>query len=251
MKLKQNFGKAPTCIRVDNRSELVNAEVKKFAEEEGVTIETMVPYSPSQNGIAERFNRTRLELVRAMLISTDLPSFLWDEAARHATYLQNQAPTHTLNGLTLYEAWTGKKPNVSHLQEFGCDVWVLDETKNKSKLALRSRKMVFVGFENGSKAVRYWNKVTRKIKVLRNVAFNENDEPMNLEVVNVPGISAEGENEEDPASTPAQDTGSKSEPQDMTLTHAKATKIETRNLRLRPKVDYKQLNNPSIRQPPA
>jgi len=76
-------------MRVDNGSELVNVEVKKFAKEEGITIETTAPYSPSQNGIVEHFNRTILELVRAMLIAKDLPSFLWDEAARHATYLRN------------------------------------------------------------------------------------------------------------------------------------------------------------------
>ena len=88
-KLKQKFGKAPKFMRVDNGAELVNADVKKFAEGEGITIETTAPYSPSQNGIAEWFNRTLLELVCAMLIAKDLPPFLWDEAASHATYLRN------------------------------------------------------------------------------------------------------------------------------------------------------------------
>ena len=83
-------------MQFNNGSELVNAEVRKFAEEEGITIETMAPYSPSQNGIAERFNQTIMELVRAMLISKDLPLFLWDEAAAHAIYLQNHAPTKAL-----------------------------------------------------------------------------------------------------------------------------------------------------------
>jgi len=78
--------------------------------------------------------------------------------------------------MTPYEAWTGKKPDVSHLREFGCNVWVLDETLNKSKLAPRLRKMIFVGFEDGSKVVRYWDRATRRIKVSRNVAFNENEE---------------------------------------------------------------------------
>ncbi len=86
-KLKQKFGKALRYMRVNNGSELVNAEVKKFVEEEGITIETTAPYSPSQNGITERFNRMILKLVCAMLIAKDLPSFLWDEAARHVTYL--------------------------------------------------------------------------------------------------------------------------------------------------------------------
>ena len=93
LKIKQRFGKAPMYMRVDNGKELVNEEVKKFCAEEGITIETSAPYSPSQNGVAERFNRTLIELVRAMLIAKDLPSFLWDEAVSHATYIRNRSPT--------------------------------------------------------------------------------------------------------------------------------------------------------------
>jgi transposase InsO family protein len=109
-KIKQKFGKGLTYMRFDNGAELVNGEIKKFAEEEGIIIETTAPYSPSQNGIAERFNRTLLELVRAMLIARNLPPFLWDEAVSHATYLRNRAPTRALEGITLYEAWTGRQP---------------------------------------------------------------------------------------------------------------------------------------------
>jgi hypothetical protein len=237
-------------MRVDNGAELVNGEVKKFAEQEGITIEMTAPYSPSQNGIAERFNRTILELVRAMLIAKGLPPFLWDEAARHATYLRNRAPTRALSGMTPYEAWHGKKPDISHLREFGCDVWVLDESLNKSKLAPKSNKMVFVGFEDGSKAVRYWDKATRRVKVSRNVVFNENDEAL---VGDVPGISAEGEDEEDPASTPAPKDAQASNADTQTSNaqaHAK-DESDTRNLRTKARIDYKQLNNPSIRQPPT
>lgn len=86
-KLKQKFGKAPVYMQVDNGAELVNTAVKKFVEEEGITIKTTAPYFLSQNGIMEHFNRMILELVCAMLIWKDLPSFLWDEAVRHATYL--------------------------------------------------------------------------------------------------------------------------------------------------------------------
>jgi transposase InsO family protein len=250
VKLKQKFGRAPKFMRVDNGAELVNGEVKKFAEQEGITIEMTAPYSPSQNGIAERFNRTILELVRAMLIAKGLPPFLWDEAARHATYLRNRAPTRALSGMTPYEAWHGKKPDISHLREFGCDVWVLDESLNKSKLAPKSNKMVFVGFEDGSKAVRYWDKATRRVKVSRNVVFNENDEAL---VGDVPGISAEGEDEEDPASTPAPKDAQASNADTQTSNaqaHAK-DESDTRNLRTKARIDYKQLNNPSIRQPPT
>jgi hypothetical protein len=221
----------------------VNAEVRKFAAEEGILIETTAPYSPSQNGIAERFNRSVIELVRAMLIAKNLPAFLWDEAVSHVVYLRNRAPTQALKGMTPYEAWNGLKPDVSHFREFGCDVWVLDEDKNRSKLALKSKKMVFVGFAEGSKAVHYWDKATRKIKVSRNVAFNENDEPTS-EMVSLPGVPAEGEIIIDPAETPATDAPKPSIPQPNT-----PTQDDSRNLRDKPKINYRQLNNPSSRQP--
>ena len=62
-KVKQHFRKGLTYLRVNNSKELVNADVKRFCAEEGITIETTAPYSPFQNGIAERYNHTLLELV--------------------------------------------------------------------------------------------------------------------------------------------------------------------------------------------
>ena len=105
-----------------------------------------------------------MELAQAMLFAKGLPEFLWDQAVAHANYLQNRAPTWALKGLTPYEAWHGHKPNVSHLREFGCDVWILDELKNRSKLHPRSHKMIFVGFDDGAKCIRYYDKGTRHVK---------------------------------------------------------------------------------------
>ena len=55
--------------------------------------------------------------------------------------------------------------------------------------------MTLVGFMDGSKSIRYYDAKTRSIKVSRNVAFNENDEPKELEdFAKIPGLQAEGEN---------------------------------------------------------
>ena len=94
-----------------------------------------------------------------------------------------------------YKAWHKSKPNVSHLQEFRSDVWVLDESKDRSKLDPKSKKMTPVGFMDGSKSIQYYDAKTCSIKVSRNVAFNENDEPKELEdFVKIPGLQAEEEN---------------------------------------------------------
>jgi len=55
---------------------------------------------------------------------------------------------------------TACPPDVSHLREFGHDVWVLDETKNRSKLTPKSNKLIFVGFHDGSKSVHYYDAKT-------------------------------------------------------------------------------------------
>ena len=62
VKIERNFGKVQKWLRFDNGKELVNEETKKWAAQKGIIIETTAPYSPSQNGVAERFNRTIMEL---------------------------------------------------------------------------------------------------------------------------------------------------------------------------------------------
>jgi len=221
----------------------VNPEIEKWASEKGITIETTAPYLPSQNRIAERFNRTLLELTLAMLIGKQLPVFLWDEAVSHAVYLRNRAPTRALMGMTPLEAWSGTKPDVSHLRELGCDVWILDEDKNRSKLAPKSKKMIFTGFENSPKAVRYYDAATRKIKVLQNFAFNENEEPRLETSSNVPGLPAEGElakvtiTSHDDGPNPASDQTHKEE--------TGTQPSETRRFCTRDAdIDYQKLHNP-------
>ena len=158
-------------LRVDNGGEFINKEVKKWCQEKGIELQTTAPYSPSQNGIAERFNRTLIELARAMLIAKNLPSFLWEEAVTHAAYLRNRAPTRALQQITPEEAWSGRKPDISHLQEFGSDVWILSEGDKISKLQPKSKKYIFVGFMDGPKAVRYYDAEKRHIRVSRNYIF--------------------------------------------------------------------------------
>jgi hypothetical protein len=252
--IKRHYGKVPKWLRFDNGKELVNDKLRKLAMEEGIIIETSAPYSPSQNGVAERFNRTLLELARAMLISKDLPIFLWDEAVAHAAYLRNRAPTRALNGKTPYEACYKSKPNVSHLREFGSDVWVLDESKNRSKLDPKSKKMTLVGFMDGSKSIRYYDAKTRSTKVSRNVAFNENDELKELkDFVKIPGLQAEEENFEGPSLQTKPETQPispkiPSTPLDNLLEQTEVLELPRLRSRTNP-IDYRKMDNPKSRLP--
>ncbi|GBE85892.1 hypothetical protein SCP_0804160 [Sparassis crispa] len=132
------------------------------------------PYSPSQNGVSERLNRTLLGLAHAMIYVRDLPHYLWAEAIAHAVYIKNRSPTQVLNGATPEEKWNGTKPNISYLQEFSSPVWVLTEDATLSKLAPRANKYIFVGYMDGPKAIKYYDAHTRQIKISRNFQFSSN-----------------------------------------------------------------------------
>ncbi|KAJ3501876.1 hypothetical protein NMY22_g18774 [Coprinellus aureogranulatus] len=85
--VENQFGKLPQWICFDNGKELVNEKMKLLCASKGVEIHTTALYSPSQNGVAERLNRTLLDLTQAMLIAKGLPAYLWDGAVNHAVYL--------------------------------------------------------------------------------------------------------------------------------------------------------------------
>ena len=87
--IERKFNRKPRFLQLDNGKELVNEKLKTWVAENGITLEPMAPHSPSQNSIAECFNRMLLELARAMLFVKNLPTFLWDEAIAHMVYLQN------------------------------------------------------------------------------------------------------------------------------------------------------------------
>src|SRR6266446_1594703 len=163
-------GKMPKAIHVDRGKEFINDELKTWCREQGIEIHMTTPYSPSQNGVAERMNRTIVEPARAML--RGLPEFLWEHAVNHSSYLRNRTYTRTLNNKTPYEMRFKKKPNVSHLREFGGLVWVLLQgQKVPRKMESKSRRRIFVGYDDGSKSVKYYNAETRKILTSRNYRF--------------------------------------------------------------------------------
>ena len=64
----------------------------KFLQENGIVAQYTMPGSPDQNGVAERRNRTLLDMVRSMLSNSKLPKSLWTEALKTAVYILNKVP---------------------------------------------------------------------------------------------------------------------------------------------------------------
>ena len=169
--VKNVHGKSLKRVRCDNGGEYLSKEFKAYLRSEGITLETTTPNSSAQNGIAERVNRTVMDRAMTLLIAANLPKNLWPEAVAYVTYVKNRSPTRALKGKTPHEVWTGQKPDVSALQEWGIKCWVPTDRKKRTKLDPKSQPMYFMGIAEGTKGWRYYDPRARKIGKSRNLIF--------------------------------------------------------------------------------
>ena len=160
-------------LRTDRGGEFTSHEFDDFCKKNGIKRHLTAPWSPQQNGVVERRNRTLLEMTRSILKHMDVPNYLWGEAVRHATYLINRLATRSLSEKTPYEVFRSKKPNLNHLRVFGCVCYAASEKTGRKKLDDRSRRLVHLGIEPGTKAYRLLEPLNRKIIVNRDVIFTE------------------------------------------------------------------------------
>src|SRR5262249_50001644 len=94
---------------------------------------------------------------------------------------------HRHDNLTPEELWTRKKPNVTHLQVFGCETYVLNKENNRSKFDKKADKCLFLGYKDG--AYKLWNPNKRRIVISHDVTFKERQEPSVKETdTYIPGV---------------------------------------------------------------
>lgn len=160
-------------LRTDRGGEFTSKEFEKYCEEARIARHYTAPYSPQQNGVVERRNRTVVEMARSFLKEMKMPAEMWGEAVRHSVYILNRLPTRAVSGKTPYEAWTGKRPNVSHIRVFGCVAHMKIPSVHVTKLDDRSKRVVNLGKETGTKAYRLYDPVSNRVLVSRDVVFEE------------------------------------------------------------------------------
>lgn len=159
-------------LRTDRGGEFTSNEFRSFCDAAGINRHLSAPYSPQQNGVVERRNRTLLEMTRSILKDKKVLNYMWGEGVRHATYLINRVATKVLKTSTPYEALKGRKPNIEHLRVFGCIGYAKIDSPHLRKLDDRTRTLVHLGTEPGSKAYRLFDPLSRTLVVSRDVVFD-------------------------------------------------------------------------------
>ena len=139
-------------------------DFQKWIKSKGILHETSIPKTPQQNGTSERQNPIIIESARSMITATNQSRELWAEASNYAVYLKkNRLIGKALPGMMPYEAWFGRKPNLSHLRMFGCSAYMHIPADERYKLCPKTRKCVFVGYCETQKGFRQRDSLLRRI----------------------------------------------------------------------------------------
>lgn len=196
---ENQFDRKIKVFRTDNGTEFCQQQIEKVCVANGIHHQRTVVYTPQQNGVAERMNRTIVERARCLLFDAELDKSYWAEAANMAVYLINRSVCSALVNKTPEEIWSGSKVDLSHLQLFGSEVMVHIPKQRRQKWDRKSVKLIFVGFDSDRKGYRCIDPITKKLTVSRDVIFLEKvidpiDES-NDEFVSVREIDADSEAE--------------------------------------------------------
>ncbi|KAL1458776.1 hypothetical protein WDU94_008892 [Cyamophila willieti] len=187
-------GKNIMYLQSDNGTEYVNSDFKTHLENHGIVHRKTVPGCPQQNGVAERSNRTLMEMVRCMMLQAGVPKTFWAEAVMTAAYIRNRCPSSAIDNQIPFELWTNKKltrDDMERIKVFGCRAWA--KKMDGKKLDSKAEKCVMIGYEENTKdGYRLWSEERGCITVRRDVMFDESVFPFKQkEEVQLPNTQGE------------------------------------------------------------
>uniref|UniRef100_W4VRQ4 Putative retrovirus-related pol polyprotein from transposon tnt n=1 Tax=Corethrella appendiculata TaxID=1370023 RepID=W4VRQ4_9DIPT len=167
---ERQSGQQLKILRTDNGSEYVNHKFQEILSQKGIVHQKTNVYTPQQNGMAERNNRSIVEKARCMLADANLPKPFWAEAVNYSVYLLNRSPSSGTNK-TPHEAWSGKKPNLQHIRIFGTTVMALIPKELRRKLDFKSKEGKLLGYDEHTKGYRIYDIVKKEVFISRDVKF--------------------------------------------------------------------------------
>ncbi|KAG8482437.1 hypothetical protein CXB51_023946 [Gossypium anomalum] len=166
------FSKKIKVLRSD-RGKYFSNEFNVLCEEQGVVHECFAPYTPQQNGLVERKNRTLANMVNSILLNVKLPYNLWGEALLTVCYILNIMPSKKFK-VSPYELWKGRMPNLDYFKVWGCLAYYRVPDQQGTKLGPRAVKGAFDGYAQHFKAYHVLDLVPNTIIETRDVVFIEN-----------------------------------------------------------------------------
>ncbi|CAJ2640052.1 unnamed protein product [Trifolium pratense] len=140
----------------------------------GIAQQLSCPYTPEQNGLAERKHRHIVETGLTLLFHANIPLKFWVDAFLTSVYLINRLPLSSIGKDTPYFKLFGKHPDYSGLRIFGCQCFPYLKTPGLHKFSRKTASCVFLGYSPLHKGYRCLDSHTHRVYISRHVVFNEN-----------------------------------------------------------------------------
>ncbi|GJY54237.1 retrovirus-related pol polyprotein from transposon TNT 1-94 [Tanacetum coccineum] len=160
-------------IRNDNRTEFRNHKLESFCDEKGISQNFSSPYTPKQNGVAERKNKTLIEAARTMLNGSVLSKHFWTNAVRIACYTQNRSIIVKRHDKTSHEIFRERIPDISYFHMFRCPMFIHNHKDHLGKFDAKADDGYFIGYSSVSKAFKVYNTRRQQIEDTYHVTFDE------------------------------------------------------------------------------
>ena len=171
--VENQTGKKTIYLRIDYGLEYRNKEFIRFCELEGITCHFTVKGTPQQNGVVKRMKRTLAESVKCMGLNVGLPKVFWAKTVNTASFIINRSPSSSIDFKIPKEVWSSRPVDYSSRKIFGCPTYVHVQSGECSTLDSKSRKCIFLGFENGVKGYKLWDLISKKTVTSKDVIFDE------------------------------------------------------------------------------
>ncbi|GJT29226.1 retrovirus-related pol polyprotein from transposon TNT 1-94, partial [Tanacetum coccineum] len=187
-------------ILLANKAESINASRSKIptkrnnilvnlCDERGISQNFSFPYTPEQNGVAERRNRNLIEAGRTMLAGSIFSKHYWTEAIIVACYTQNRSIIVKIHLKTPHELFRGGLPNISFLHVFRCPTYIHNHKDYLGNLDEKANNGYFLGYSLVSKAFRVFNTRRQQIEETFHISFDESIEAIRFSKPSVEDIT--------------------------------------------------------------
>ena len=168
-------GQKIQILKTDNALEYSSNILTQFYTEKGILHESTSPYTPEENGISERINRTLIEMAKCMLKNAKMGKSMWPHAILAATFVKNRLPHSALDGKIPFEMISHERVNLSNLKVFGCICYANNpKQKRKDKLDDANKQYIFIGYNLNRKSYKIMDPKTGKIENSSSLVFLEN-----------------------------------------------------------------------------
>ena len=158
----------------DGGGEYIDGEFLSFLKAKGIIHVQTPPNTPQRNGMSERFNRTIMGLVRAMINARKMPKKFWLLAALYAVYVINRTPKIGRDKVR-HEMLFGAKPSFKKLLEFGTPVMFHNHDSAIKKMHDRAFEGIFVGFWEEDHTYKIFDVSTSRLISTRTIKAFPND----------------------------------------------------------------------------